>query len=740
MEAIDFYNKPIQPNDDLKILTGLIQTVHKSSNLEEIYSVALDSVVKLENVDMAVIYLVDEEKQEAVIQAHRNFPEDYVKRASRVPYPKGITWKVINTGKILNIEDAQKDPNIGPAGRDLGHHSLLGIPIFLEEKVIGVIWFLSYKERKFNESEITLLSTLGNQIAIAIARAKQTEELKERNRNLSILSTISQAVNQTVDLNQIYNTVLDITKDLKFIDLLAVYLVEGEGDKREAVVHIHRGYNEGYLKSAGRIPYGRGITWKVIISGEPIFYEDASDPSTPMGPAGKALGARALLSIPVKSSNETINETIGVIHFSSFQKTSFTQQEMDFLLSLGSQIGTAIAKAKIFDEMKQRAQELKVLYENLKDTQEQLIQSEKLASLGELVSSIAHEINNPLTPIMAYSQLLLMRPDLNQATKKRLEVINTSADRVGKIIDKLLSFSRRYKLTREYSNINKILEKALDFRGYQLKLSNIDVAKDFDPELPKTMADQNQLQQVFLNIIVNAEQAMGDTHSKGQLTLRTRNKKEEGTIEICFNDDGPGIPKEILGKIFDPFFTTKPVGEGTGLGLSVSYGIIKEHGGKICALSEEGKGTNFIIEIPILEEEPILKKEKEVSEIPKIRGKRILVIEDEEIIINMIKSILEEEEHIVDLASNGEEALAKIDTNFYDLIVCDMKMPYMDGKRFYNEIKNKRKGLGGRIIFITGDPSDKTVSFINETGNKFLEKPFKIKEFKNAIYDSLIKL
>ena len=736
MEAIYFYEESKQLNEDLKILTSLIQVVHKSTDLQEIYGVALDLVIELQNVDMVAIYLVDEEKREAVIQAHRNFPEDYIRRATRIPYPRGITWKVINTGMMLNVEDAQRDPDIGAAGRDLGHHSLLGIPIFLEEKVIGVIWFLSYKERKFNESEITLLFTLGNQIAIAIARAKQTEELKERNRNLSILSTISQAVNQTVDLNQIYNIVLDITKDLKFIDIVSVYLVVGEGDKREAILQTHRGYTEDYIIKASRIPYGRGVTWKVITSGEPVYYEDASDVSTPMGAAGRALGARALLSVPVQSGTETI----GVVHFSSCEKTSFTQQELDFLLSLGNQIGTAIAKAKMFDEMKQRARELNALYENLKDTQEQLIQSEKLASLGELVSSIAHEINNPLTPILGYSELLLRRPCLDEQNKKPLKVIHASADRVAKIIDKLLSFSRKYKLTREYLDINNIVEKALEFRGYQLKLGNIEVVKDLDTRLPKTIADQNQLQQVFLNIIVNAEQAMGDTHGKGQLTVRTRNKREEGIIEISFADDGPGIPKAILGKIFDPFFTTKPIGEGTGLGLSVSYGIIKEHGGRIYALSEERKETNFIIELPILEEEPIPKKEEEVSEIPKIRGKRVLVIEDEEIITNMIKSILEEDEHKVDLASNGAEALAKIDKNFYDLIVCDIRMPYMDGKRFYNEIKNKREGLGDRIIFITGDTSDKTIGFINETGNKFLEKPFKIKEFKNAIYDSFLKL
>jgi len=358
VEIIDFYN-----NEDLRILTSLIQAVHKFSNLEEIYRVALDSVTELENVDMAMIYLVDERKREAVLKAYRNLPEDYIERARRIPYPKGVTWKVINTGKILNIEDVQKDPDVGPAGRDMGPHGVLGIPIFLEEKVIGVIWFVSYKEYKFNEREISLLSTLGNQIAIAISRTKQTEELEQRNENLSILSAISQAVHESVDLNKIYETVLDITKDLRFIDLVALYLVEGEGDRREAVLQIQRGYPKEYLKRASRIPYPKGVTWKVITSGEVVYYEDTSDPSAIIGPAGKVLGQRALLCIPLKSGNQTI----GMIGFSSFEKISFTQQEFDFLLSLGSQIGTAIAKARMFEEIRRREEALRQSEERYRD-------------------------------------------------------------------------------------------------------------------------------------------------------------------------------------------------------------------------------------------------------------------------------------------------------------------------------------------------------------------------------------
>lgn len=184
IETTDFYEELKQKNKDLELLTKIIQAVHKSSDLEEIYKVALDSVMELENVDMAMIYLVDEEKREAILQSYRNLPEDYITRAGRVPSPKGVTWKVINSGWILNGEDVQKDPDIGPAGRDLGHHGVLGLPIFLGEKVIGVIWFLSYQERKFNEREISLLSTLGDQIAIAVAKAKMFEEMKQREEAL----------------------------------------------------------------------------------------------------------------------------------------------------------------------------------------------------------------------------------------------------------------------------------------------------------------------------------------------------------------------------------------------------------------------------------------------------------------------------------------------------------------------------------------------------------------------------
>jgi PAS domain S-box-containing protein len=372
-----------QAEEKQRILASIIEAVHHSTSLKDIYGVALDMIVSLENIDMAMIYLVNENMKEAVLQAYKNVPADYTSRAGRIPYPKGETWKVISTGEIAYIENIQMDPNVGPAGRDLGHHSALGIPLKLDNRTIGTIWLLSYKERRFSKEDLDLLSSIGNQIAIGIARAKQTNELKDRNENLSTLTAISQAVHQSIDLTQIYKTVLDTVNKIKFVDFMSVYLVEGEGDRREAVLQINKGYTAEYLSRVSRIPYPIGYTWRVITSGEPTYYENLSDISTPIVACSKDLGTRTLVSIPINSGDETI----GAVHFSSFEKTSFSRQELDFLLALGSQVGTAVAKARMFEELRRRGE---VLRENL----DQLSKKNRYETIISNVTQSVHKSIN----------------------------------------------------------------------------------------------------------------------------------------------------------------------------------------------------------------------------------------------------------------------------------------------------------------------------------------------------------
>jgi two-component system NtrC family sensor kinase len=236
----------------------------------------------------------------------------------------------------------------------------------------------------------------------------------------------------------------------------------------------------------------------------------------------------------------------------------------------------------------------------IKKLQQQLIQADKLAALGQMIAGVAHELNNPLTSVIGFTQLILMEPSLNEQMRENLEIVRQEAERTRRIVHNLLSFSRQHKPARTEVDINELLDRTLDLRAYEMSVNNISIRRNYGL-LPSVMADEHQMQQVFLNIIINAEHAMHSQHLGGTLTLSTLFEKSAAgnTVRIIIEDDGPGIAPEHLDRLFDPFFTTKPVGKGTGLGLSISYGIIKEHGGSIRAESEPGQGARFIIELPL---------------------------------------------------------------------------------------------------------------------------------------------
>jgi C4-dicarboxylate-specific signal transduction histidine kinase len=234
-----------------------------------------------------------------------------------------------------------------------------------------------------------------------------------------------------------------------------------------------------------------------------------------------------------------------------------------------------------------------------KRIEEQLILADRLASIGELSSGIAHELNNPLTSVIGFSQLLI-EGDVPDDIKEDLSIVYSEAQRAASIVKNLLTFARKHTPVKQLSQINAVIEDVLRLRTYEQKVNNIEVEKHLATNLPEIMIDPFQMQQVFLNIIVNAEFAMLEAHNKGKLVITT--EKSENIMRITFTDDGSGITKENLKHMFDPFFTTKEVGKGTGLGLSICHGIVTEHGGQIYARSGKGEGATFIIELPIIRE------------------------------------------------------------------------------------------------------------------------------------------
>jgi PAS domain S-box-containing protein len=384
---------------------------------------------------------------------------------------------------------------------------------------------------------------------------------------------------------------------------------------------------------------------------------------------------------------------------------------------------------------------------NEKLLRQQLIQSEKLSAIGELISGIAHELNNPLTGVMGYSQLLQLRKDLDERARDSLLKINNLALRCQKIVQNLLSFARKQKPERSQSNVNDMLERTVELRNYELAVNNIEIVRELDRNLPKTIADAHQLQQVFLNVITNAEHAMLQAHGRGRLVIRSRADLQSRNIIVEFVDDGPGIPESQLSKIFDPFFTTKEVGKGTGLGLSLSYGIIKEHGGNIYASSKPGEGATFVIELPI-----ISKLLDDASIFPQlmpqalqfdtlIRDKRILIVDDEKYILDFFIEIFKMYPIHVDTAADGLAAMVKLTESDYDVIITDFKMPHMSGRELFHWVQQKRPHLARRIIFVTGDTvSTETRMFFENSSNLYLAKPFKIEEVKEVIQQTLENL
>jgi signal transduction histidine kinase len=228
--------------------------------------------------------------------------------------------------------------------------------------------------------------------------------------------------------------------------------------------------------------------------------------------------------------------------------------------------------------------------------QERLYLTDRLASVGEMASGIAHELNNPLTSVIGLSEMLV-EENVPDHIKEDLSAINSEAKRAAVIVKNMLSFARKHSPQKQFTHINKIVEDVLKLRTHEHRVTNISVVCALAPDLPEIMVDFSQIQQVFINIILNAEQAMVVAHGKGTLIIST--ERAGNNVKVSFTDDGPGIETQYLHRIFDPFFTTKEIGKGTGLGLSISYGIVTAHNGLIYAKSEIGKGAAFVVELPI---------------------------------------------------------------------------------------------------------------------------------------------
>ncbi|MDQ4080613.1 MAG: PAS domain S-box protein, partial [Gemmatimonadota bacterium] len=358
---------------------------------------------------------------------------------------------------------------------------------------------------------------------------------------------------------------------------------------------------------------------------------------------------------------------------------------------------------------------------------EQLLQREKLAAVGQLVSGVAHELNNPLAGIMAFSQLMLAMSGATPDQQDALVTIHKEAKRAAKIVSNLLIFARQRHPERTEADLNQVMQDTVELRRYALRTHQIEVDMDLDPDLPLTWADAFQLQQVILNLLTNAEQALKNHDGEKRITLRTRRQGE--LIVASVGDTGPGIPPDELDQIFNPFFTTKPVGEGTGLGLSISDAIIREHGGQMRVSSRAGAGAVFIVELPIVHAPAPRTGEIPIAPVISAQPRTMLIVDDEPAIRAALSLFLEREGHTVDAVATGSEALEHARTRRYDAILLDLRMPDMAGDEVFAELQASDPEHASRVVFATGDvDSVGARSFLEQAGRPYICKPFALEE------------
>jgi len=373
--------------------------------------------------------------------------------------------------------------------------------------------------------------------------------------------------------------------------------------------------------------------------------------------------------------------------------------------------------------------DLKVKAAEAQKLREQLYQSEKMAVVGQLVAGVAHELNNPLTAVLGYAQMLLTS-DVDPRVKADLKKVDDAAQRCKKIVNNLLSFARRHRAETDIADMNEAVRDTVALRSYELKVNNITVEERYFEDLPLVTMDRHQVQQVLLNLIINAEQALQGVpgHGAGKITVDTR-LMDGGMVRVSVSDTGPGVVPEDRDRIFEPFYTTKEQGKGTGLGLPICKGIVAEHGGNLWVEDNEEGGACFIFEMPV----NFMKATAYAGPAAGDAPRRILLVDDELSVLDLMADMLIDEGYRVDVAHGGEEALARIGCTSYDLVVSDVKMPGVDGRRLYSHIQSARPDMAAKLLFITGDTgAPQTLEFISRLDGRYLLKPFSADEFRTT--------
>jgi GAF domain-containing protein/CheY-like chemotaxis protein len=644
---------------------------------------------------------------------------------------EGGSGLAVQQRQLVVSPDLLNDPRISlpaDAGDRLANYefrAIMAAPLIARDRILGVLAIGAERGREFTADERQVFQAFADQAALALENARLYAESERERREASTLAAAARQLASSLDIDELGGQLVEVLRQLIGAHASALYRIRQDG---ELVSVGFAGAARAHMRVGEVVDPRAGITRRAVAERRPVWTRDVlNDPDVYLPDEYRAAitlsGTRAVLSVPliVKS------EVVGVLAISDAVPRDFEPREIALLEAFADQAALALENARLYASARESLA-------RLRDTQVQLVQAAKMSALGQLVSGVAHELNNPLSVVIGYGQLLLGRelpPDL----KRPVDLMVSQGDRMAKIVRNLLYFARQRPPERVPTTINRVVEETLALRLHQLTLSGIALERHLAADLPPIPADGQQLQQVFLNLLLNAEQAILEAGSSGRIIVRTALADEGRAVRAEVVDNGPGIPTDVLPHVFEPFYTTKEVGAGTGLGLSVSYGIVQEHGGRLSVESRPGE-TVFIVELPIVPEAST-RRTAPAPPPPRsviVSDRVALIVEDEPHVSDLISMLLEETGWQVDVATGGRRGLERLRERRHDLVVSDMRMPDGNGDEFYRGAIAHDAALAERFMFLTGDTANAAAwEFLQHTRAPVLEKPFAAAVFLDAV-------
>jgi signal transduction histidine kinase/ActR/RegA family two-component response regulator len=728
IERAFFYSENVKRLEEQRTLFTVSQEIASKLELQVILQKIIGKAVELLEGESGEIVLWDSRRQNYATAIVQGVSESLIGRELSSP-SDGIVGEIITNKMPVLVHDYEHHARRWKELDSYHLKEVVGVPLNVREMIIGAMVIgTSDPHRRFQQKDIDLLFNFANQAAIAIGNAKLYEDSLEKIKQLTTLYEVGKTLSSTLDLDELLKKALEFLRD-RFGYQLCVFLLLDQEKKELYIKQIIGRDLEDVKEERFRVGVDGIVGW-VAKQGEFLYVPDVSKDS------------RYIVELPSVRSEAAFplrirDQVIGVLDIESEKLSGFDEEDLKVISSLASQIGIFIENAQLFYQLKQTLKELK-------QAQDQIIQAEKLRAMGEMASGVAHDFNNLLAVILGNIQLLLHQFDRlsPEEIRERLKTIEQSSKDGAETVRRIQEFSgmRRDKEFTPLS-LNELITDVINVtqprwkEQTQRKGIRVELTKKLG-KIPKILGNPSELREVMTNIVFNAVDAMPNG---GEVTITTTIQAEDW-VEMRIADTGIGMAEEVRRRVFDPFFTTKGV-TNTGLGMSVSYGIIKRHGGEIIIESEPGKGSTFIVHLPTgyLNEMPDEKMVRTVPVTPLALeggGARILVIDDEDSVRKILYQMLKAKGYEVVVASNGQEGIERFKEEPFDLVFTDLGMPKMSGW----EVGRALKGINPKvpIALITGWGVELNKDKMKESGiDLVVSKPFNFDQVVRLVSEAM---